>query len=35
MSAWAAQLAIAPNGVYAAAANRKDGRGARPFEDPV
>jgi hypothetical protein len=34
VSNWVTQLAIAPNGVVAAA-NRKDGRGARAFEDPL
>ena len=35
-SNWVPQLAIAPNGVAAAAAkNRKDARGARAYEDPL
>ena len=35
-SGWVPQLAIAPNGVTAAAANnRKDVRGARAYEDPL
>jgi hypothetical protein len=34
MSKWTDQLAIAPNAA-AAAANRKHGRGARAFRDPV
>ena len=34
MSKWADQLAIAPDAAVAAA-NRKHGRGARAFRDPV
>jgi hypothetical protein len=34
MSKWTDQLAIAPNAA-AATRNRKHGRGARAFEDPV